>query len=720
MTAAKSPDTIRIFIFGESAAMGDPEPAFGFGRILQVLLRDAMPGKRIEVLNVAVTAINSHVIREIARDCVDKQGDYWLVYAGNNEVVGPFGAGTVFGDQVPGLAFIRANLALKNLRLGQLLDALRQKVSSKRAAPETWAGMEMFLQQQVSADDPRMQRVYEHFESNLRDILRFGQESGAQVLVGSVPVNLKDCPPFASRHRGGLTPAQRADWDRLFQAGVTLELKSDTASALTNYLQATRLDDRFAELWFRMGRCQLASGNTAEARKSFERARDLDTLRFRADSRVNEIIGKVAGDPKPHGVSRIDTASVLAEKSPKGLVGEEMLYEHVHPDFAGNYWIARAFAEQILGAATHRAPLLSADECARRLAFTDFNRFQVLDEVRQRLQQPPFTQQLDHDKRDARIRQQLDSMQRASLTNAFQIYESAIARTPEDWMMRENFARLLQDFGEPQRAEAQWRKVIQLLPHYEEAQYSLGNNLDSQNRSAEAVTFFQQALLRRPKSFEARNGLGLALAYLGEWSAAVEQYNRAIREKPDFAEARVNLGQALAQQGQIPEALVQYQQALRFDSNNVAARINLGKLLARQGNVAEAIAQYQEALRLKPEHAVAHYNLANALSASGDGAGAATHFAEAVRSRPNFAEARYNLGLHLAKQGDNDGALEQFATVVQLKAGWADARLNYGVALAKARRFEEAAEQFQETLRLQPDNTQARKFLEQAQARGAK
>ena len=80
--AIKPPDTIRIFVLGESAAMGDPEPAYGFPRILGVLLREAMPGKKIEVINAAVTAINSHVIREIAKDCADKQGDYWIIYMG--------------------------------------------------------------------------------------------------------------------------------------------------------------------------------------------------------------------------------------------------------------------------------------------------------------------------------------------------------------------------------------------------------------------------------------------------------------------------------------------------------------------------------------------------------------------------------------------------------------------------------------------------------------
>ena len=95
----KPADTIRIFVFGESAAMGDPEPAYGFSRILEVLLRERFPGRRFEVVNVAMTAINSHAILPLARECARLQGDVWVIYMGNNEVEGPFGSGTIFGPQ---------------------------------------------------------------------------------------------------------------------------------------------------------------------------------------------------------------------------------------------------------------------------------------------------------------------------------------------------------------------------------------------------------------------------------------------------------------------------------------------------------------------------------------------------------------------------------------------------------------------------------------------
>src|SRR5579864_4119955 len=41
--AIKAPNTVRIFVMGESAAMGDPDLKFGLPRMLTVLLRERYP-----------------------------------------------------------------------------------------------------------------------------------------------------------------------------------------------------------------------------------------------------------------------------------------------------------------------------------------------------------------------------------------------------------------------------------------------------------------------------------------------------------------------------------------------------------------------------------------------------------------------------------------------------------------------------------------------------
>ena len=717
MSATKEPGALRIFVLGESAAMGDPEPAFGFPRLLEALLHDAMPGRKVEVINVAVTAINSHVIRGIARDCADKQGDWWIVYMGNNEVVGPFGAGTVFSDQTPSLGMIRASLALKSTRTGQWLDALRWKLASGK--PAAWEGMEMFLKQQVAHDDPRMAKVYSHFEQNLLEIVRCGKESGAKVIVSTVASNLKDCPPFASLAR---TNAQAAgsgpEWSRTAITAREAEHAGRFKEALKLHEGTTNHFRDSAEIAFRIGRCLAALGRTEEGRGQFVQARDLDTLRFRADSKLNGIIRRAAtNDP---ALKFLDAVELIAHHSTNGIAGGEFFYEHVHFNFAGNYLLARAYAEQILGGTAARPPLLSLDDCALRLAFTDYERSRVLAEMIKRVQQPPFATQLDASAREARWRAQADALQARQRPDTFAattaIYRDAVERTAGDWVLRENFARFLQDAGDFKAAEEQWRKLIELLPHSDQGYYGLANALDGQGRSAEAIRVFRESLRRRPGSIEARNGLGLALAASGDTKAAVYEFQHALRTKPDFAEARVNLGQTLAQQGRLDDAVKEYTEALRVNSNSVAAHINLGKVLAGQGKPAEAAAHYRAALRVKPDSAIAHFNLGNALSALGD-AESALHFDAAVKANPNLAEAHYNLALAFAQKGQSTDALTHFADAARLKPEVAEFRFNHGVALAKAGRFPEAAVEFQETLRLEPSNAKARQFLEQAQAR---
>ena len=231
LSQEKPAGSYRIFVFGESAAMGDPEPGFGLPRLLEVLLEAKFPATDFEVINVAMTAINSHVVREIAHDCMDMDGDLWLIYMGNNEVIGPYGAGTIFGERVPPLGVVRASTVLGRMRLGQLIKSF----GSSASAPKNWDGLKMFIKQKVRHDDPAMARVHSHFKSNLDAIIRMGREAGAKVLVSTVAVNLKDCPPFGSRHRGGLLAGEKANWEQLWKEGMKAELEGRFDEAIGKY-----------------------------------------------------------------------------------------------------------------------------------------------------------------------------------------------------------------------------------------------------------------------------------------------------------------------------------------------------------------------------------------------------------------------------------------------------------------------------------------------------
>lgn len=186
LPGAKPAGTYRVVLLGESAALGDPMPELGPARFLQLLLAEAWPERRVEVVNAAMTAINSHVIAEIAQELVRFQPDALVVYMGNNEVVGPYGPGTVFAPSARGT---RARVLLTRLRLAQMLR-LRQ--------PEAgWAGLSLFEGRELEATDPRLAGVHARFAANLDRILAAARRAGVPVVLSTVAVNLRDCAPFS-------------------------------------------------------------------------------------------------------------------------------------------------------------------------------------------------------------------------------------------------------------------------------------------------------------------------------------------------------------------------------------------------------------------------------------------------------------------------------------------------------------------------------------------
>src|SRR5439155_14138184 len=107
---------------------------------------------------------------------------------------------------------------------------------------------------------------------------------------------------------------------------------------------ATALDDRYADLHYRLARCRLAAGRAADARGHFGLARDCDALQFRTDARLNDVIRRTAADREEERVYLADVERALQAdpRSPHGLTGDALFWEQVHLREAGNDVAARA------------------------------------------------------------------------------------------------------------------------------------------------------------------------------------------------------------------------------------------------------------------------------------------------------------------------------------------------------------------------------------------
>ena len=443
--ATKPQGTYRIFVLGESAAMGDPDSAYGFSRYLEVMLRERFPSTRFEVVNTGSVAINSHVVLRIAEGLADQKPDLFIIYSGNNEVVGPYGPGTMLTSGGMRMPVVRSSIFFGSTRIGQLLTRLGTK---KRE----WHGMEMFLDQQVPADSPLMQQAYSNYEENLRDTIRVAQAAGAKVIVSTVATNLKDCAPFASMHGKNLSQDDLKKWSALVQQGNDLDVANSPAEALKQYQAAATIDDGYAELEFRMARAAWRLRDYRTAREHFLRARDLDTLRFRADTKINEINGSVATSSR---VALVDAEKILSDAAHDGTIGSDQIYEHVHMTPEGNYLLARAIFALIaptLPQGTQAAEPRSEAECERLLALTGFDRWRLANEMFGRLQKAPFTNQLNHSEQLFHFAWGAQAPDENPNDTVSQ-YQWAIAQHPEDPMLHLRFGGFLFPYNRNAAAE---------------------------------------------------------------------------------------------------------------------------------------------------------------------------------------------------------------------------------------------------------------------------
>jgi tetratricopeptide (TPR) repeat protein len=306
-----------------------------------------------------------------------------------------------------------------------------------------------------------MQQAYRNYEANLRDTVAAALRSGARVFVSTVATNLKDCGPFASLHRENLKPEGLASWTALVQKGEEVDSAHSYAEALNDYSQALKIDDQYAELEFRIARTFSEMGDYTDAKQHFQRARDLDTLRFRADSRINDI----NRESSRWGAELIDAESVLSQESPNGIIGSELVYEHVHMTPRGNYLLARELFEKIArqlasqgtqeaaspeSAASVDAP--SEADCERWLALTSHDRLRMANEMLQRLQKPPFTNQLNHSEQVLRLATVVDAPDE-NPNDTVEEYRWAIRRLPEDRILHYNFGLFLFDYNRAAAAQ---------------------------------------------------------------------------------------------------------------------------------------------------------------------------------------------------------------------------------------------------------------------------
>lgn len=351
----KAPDTYRIFVLGESTTVGFPYAYNGsFHRWLKYRLMFAFPQVNFEIINLSLTAVNSYTVADFAEQVVDYDPDAILIYVGHNEYYGALGVGSSLkiGNNPK---IVRSILKLRQLRIYQLINRLIQGISkagdAKKLSNESLM-QQMPADKQIPYESKKYWQAIEQFSYNMNRTCKILAKKNIPVLISNVVSNEKDLKPFISA--------------------------TDPAVSAHNFFDKARKDYQ--------------NENFEEAKKLFVKAKEYDMLRFRAPEAINQEIEKLA--QTYNQVKLVDTRSRFEEASPHGIIGNETLLEHVHPNLYGYALLSDAFFNRMkdlkmVGANWSRA--MSFDRLLKEMPVNKVDSLKGAYQIRFMLNEWPFT-----------------------------------------------------------------------------------------------------------------------------------------------------------------------------------------------------------------------------------------------------------------------------------------------------------------------------------------
>jgi len=346
----KPPDRARVFCLGGSTTAGY------FPDLMAKMLILISPHQRFEVINCGRHSLGIANVTERLDELARFDPDVFILYSGHNEFM------------INNLSYTREETGhplLFNFRKGlgkiRLYRAWRRQIL--RFKKKESGGVFYTLPLQIHqldeyprqaifpASDYRM--VSEHYRRHLEKIIAFCRKKGILLLVSNLVSNLRDFNPGVSVLTCDLDHHSERNWRSAYMEGTDLYRRGAFDGALKALSRAETLCDSFADLHFLKGKIYEASGSYEPALRSYERAKNLDAVPFRAVTRINRLITETCGR---HHVPLLDTVRIFKDRSPHGLVGRNLIVDNVHPSPEGAFLIARGFCELLEDEISDRLP----------------------------------------------------------------------------------------------------------------------------------------------------------------------------------------------------------------------------------------------------------------------------------------------------------------------------------------------------------------------------
>jgi tetratricopeptide (TPR) repeat protein len=375
----------------------------------------------------------------------------------------------------------------------------------------------------------------------LQDIIKLLQDKNIRVVLSSVPVNLRHSSPFGSSHKSGIDDKELTAWEQVnSQADKAFQAKN-WQGAEKLYTSLLNIDDEYADSHFRLATVVENLGKFEQAKHHYKLALHYDTKRFRANHTINDIISEVAANESLQPLIFVDSAFVFDKASSPFAPGWNLLHEHVHFDFDGNYYLARALTEAMMSdlAPKNEYSALTKEQAASLIGFPNHETIQVMNRLVGMVEKSPFSEQSNHAELVAFTQQRKQALtdQTGSPADVIQRRRPIVEKGLADWKIHYELAELNKFLRDKEATSYHLKELINQYPHNYDSLVKFAEDLSSQGYHEAAIDHLKRSLHYTrddaDKEIQVFGMLGLNYMKANNYPKGVESFKRIIEHYSD-------------------------------------------------------------------------------------------------------------------------------------------------------------------------------------------
>ncbi|HXB42461.1 MAG TPA: hypothetical protein VNV85_00315, partial [Puia sp.] len=339
-----------------------------------------------------------------------------------------------------------------------------------------------------------------------------------------------------------------------------------------------------------LGKLAYTRGDYGHAKEYFIRAKNLDGLRFRAPTEINDVITKLCN--KYRFAHLVDTKAAFDSSSLNHIVGSGLMLEHVHPNLKGYAIISNAFYEALKGGhifSTTKQNEMDLSKLVHAMPITSVDSLVGLYRISKLKKSWPFNEALSNDSLKIESEDQklayavvnehrrwpdaIDElynyyMERKNLSRAKTIMESLILEHPTETYFYDKTANLCGALGLYEEAAFYFRRAFAISPTFEYARtlfvlylkidrpndampyldYAIQNNTSNLNflsvrKYAGEIINLQKEIARDSLNLPILNLIAARYLTMGNKEGASKYVEKILRADPKNKEALAALEQ---------------------------------------------------------------------------------------------------------------------------------------------------------------------------------